>query len=384
MIREMKLGEWQIHFNRIYGRKNKWKTLEDILSRLQEEYSEVLREERKGDVKKVIDALLDIIAWIFGLCDKVGINLEQEIKHIYPSAQYFCSAFKKTKRPCPFVTEEIIEQLSLPKRGTQLLLPQREIPETLSQWQEFFLHLYGETNSQMPEYVVIARIGEELGKLAKAIRYRDKEKIIRYIVQTFAWTIGAINRCLRLGRTLSSTSKLDTLLWNKYARCPKCENPDLECICPPLPPYIVFISGPASLEEEINIIYEEIKKDRLFRPYTFKEFFKEEEIKEPRAPLDQARINLFIREKSDILICILDIKFSKWVAMEFVEALSSNKLIFVFLKDSDTLEDDQRDFVHKAVQHVRYIHRFRDKEELKKEIKSCITSVKEQWVMPQK
>lgn len=96
-------------------------------------------------------------------------------------------------------------------------------PQTLYEWHEMFMDIYGERNKKMTRSEIWLHLVEEAGEVADDLRYEDFEKLQEDLPDVLAWLCGFAGAVL--GRNL------EEIVWEWYPSiCPRCGKEKL-CTC---------------------------------------------------------------------------------------------------------------------------------------------------------
>lgn len=95
-------------------------------------------------------------------------------------------------------------------------------PETVNEWQEMFVMIYGDANSVLDPTEIWLHLVEELGEVATDLRKENRDKLRKDLPDVFAWLCGFAER---------TGFKVEDVAWDKYPGvCPYCKKERL-CVC---------------------------------------------------------------------------------------------------------------------------------------------------------
>ena len=200
-------------FRRIFQAKNdRDYSPSDLLLRIEEEAAQIdeaLRKETLGDVQQPLARLL---AWLFSLCNRMNIDLQDVVWQKYQGICPYCGR----EENCMCITYTDTQN---PKEWYRN--PSGKIPSSLKEWQVMFDKIYGRINSLMWLISIWLHFHEELGEVIRDFRLKSP-KMKEEIADTFAWIIAFANKI---------KINLEEILWNQYpGRCDTCGKE--KCICP--------------------------------------------------------------------------------------------------------------------------------------------------------
>ena len=193
MDRPLTLAEWQTMFNHIFGRRNAGVPLTDIWLHLMEEAGEVAEDLRKEDFSMLRQDLPDIFAWLCAFANKYGIELGQVAWDKFPGICPYC----QRERRCVCIAESYPEYD--PTRLIDYRHRQDGRPRTLTEWQEMFETIYGNVNKVVPRFGIGFHLMEEIGEVAREIRYGNRDDCKAELADVFAWVLAIVMKVPEVG-----------------------------------------------------------------------------------------------------------------------------------------------------------------------------------------
>jgi pyrimidine deaminase RibD-like protein/NTP pyrophosphatase (non-canonical NTP hydrolase) len=182
------LDEWYSTINKIYWNRNYYQAESQTFSHLVEVIGglSLLASEKKKENIKPENYMPKAIAWWLALCGKLGINsVEEMLWDKFPVVCPYCQKNPHVDRIC----KEIKQNSKGPDWETlKTLGKNKNKPKTIGDWQLMFEEIYPVTSTD--DYKpVFARLVEELGELAEAIRVFPAEPgyFLSEACDVFAW-----------------------------------------------------------------------------------------------------------------------------------------------------------------------------------------------------
>jgi NTP pyrophosphatase (non-canonical NTP hydrolase) len=227
------LDEWYKTINRIYLDRNYDRDAFSLFTHLVEVVGGLsLLASDKTKSKVDPDAFVPkSIAWWMALCGRFGVvSVEAMLWAKFPHACPYCERNPHDEGRCLAKkrTGASPDWESLARLGDQ---NRERHPSTLDEWQRMFYELYPPTQSEQYA-VVFARLSEELGELAEALRAFSLHPayLLSEASDVFAWLMHLRN--LRDVRT-GTAPRLGEAFWDVYPdACRDCGN--VVCTCPPV------------------------------------------------------------------------------------------------------------------------------------------------------
>lgn len=214
------IDDWAIMFNKIYKEKNQGYNLVDYTRRLHEEAGELMLPIEQQDFLELRKQIPDIFAWVCGISNKIGINLQEITWDRYKNG---CPSCKKYTN-CECVNVGISSKNKSITISKQLTFDERiyDEPKNLDEWQSIFNQIYGERNRELSPSLILSRLMQTIIELRRSVEgNHDNKKIQEIIATIFAWTCALCNR-YSMGTIAIS---LMSLVANKYQNsCPKCHS----------------------------------------------------------------------------------------------------------------------------------------------------------------
>ncbi len=302
----MSLDGWTNMFDDIYGKRNQGLLSDQVLHRLIEEVSELVKPVLTFNFEQIKDALPDVFAWTCAFSKKMNISLDEVMK-----TKYLAQLPGKKGQP-PLDIFPIID---------------KDRPENMQDWQKYLDYTYKEENINNTPDLMLTRLVEDLGKTSRSLRkHADTKDVGSELSGILAWTFGISNK-FRLS--------LQELVWNKYPNaCFKCRNQ--KCTCSNFSS--VFLSYCGDTKESKDKLKAVIKS--AFPDITVKDF------EETRGEFSRMRMVEMIDtiNKSDAGIVIFDREFSPYQYAEFIEILrvmdEKNKFVYVKVRRDDEREKE--------------------------------------------
>ena len=233
------LDAWYIALNKIYWERNSHKDLSFVLAHLVEVVgglSGLASEKQKPNVDPV-RYIPKALGWWLALCGKAGVERVSDV------------IFRKFPRVCPYcekcphdddLCRELKKEPDRPRWDRLADLASRKNgntrPHKLSEWLIMFRTIFPVSQSETygPTF---ARLTEELGELAEAVRVFEEEPnyFLSEAADVFAWLMRVEN--IRETKTGTQRSEIGRTLDQKMAvsypdYCLDCDN--TQCRCPPI------------------------------------------------------------------------------------------------------------------------------------------------------
>jgi NTP pyrophosphatase (non-canonical NTP hydrolase) len=229
------LEEWYRRINGIYFDRNFYRSVESIFCHLLEVgrgLGIASDPNRKRNLNSE-DYLPKTLAWWFALCGRVGVpSVEDMLWAKFPYVCPYC-------RLCPHLGEECKERRSDRSQVDWDALKdiaaknQSRRPSTIKQWQKMFGTLY-RRDENTGHIKNIARLAEEFGELAEAIRVLPiaPQYFVSEAPDVFAWLMGFANQ-FDFDRRVPGETLEESMERNYPGACIICKFP--VCKCPPIP-----------------------------------------------------------------------------------------------------------------------------------------------------
>lgn len=233
-----RLDEWYRSFNKTYWNQNFQKSPAHIFSHLVEVVgglSGLASSKTKSGVTPE-RFVAKAIAWWMALCGKMGVkSVEDMLWSKFPGVCPYCH-----KNPHnPDICSEKKESDAGIKWDTLREIKKRgEAPRRIKDWQLLYSSLY--PASQTEDYgASFARLAEELGELAEAVRIFDREPgyFLSEAADVFAWLMHIQNivESKNSVRSQNRGNALEELICSMYPDgCVDCGKK--QCSCPPILP----------------------------------------------------------------------------------------------------------------------------------------------------
>lgn len=182
------LDETYAELNGIYLDANFYKSEFQVFAHLTEVIGGLssIASGKKDELPQAEVFMPKVMAWWLALAGKVGVRSVQELLWVkYPDVCPYCTQSPHDESKCKTSLDgPNSPQWSLlsekGKHGTQ--------PRTLTEWQSMFARIYPVSSTESMQ-VVFARLTEELGELAEAVRVREVAPayFISEAADVFAW-----------------------------------------------------------------------------------------------------------------------------------------------------------------------------------------------------
>ena len=232
------LDEWYKAINYIYLDRNYYRDTASIFAHLVEAIGGLSPlasgKTKPGPLPETY--LPKALAWWFALCGKVGVVSVQKLLWLkFPGVCPYCQSkdhdpktckMKKVANPTPNWDE-------LRRLGER-----NESPKSLAEWQGMFGNIY-KPNFKADFESVFARLGEELGELAEAVRTFQAAPgyFLSEAADVFAWLMNIQNNLdykkLEEGNAIVFGAALERLMATAYPDfCTDCGKQ--RCICQPI------------------------------------------------------------------------------------------------------------------------------------------------------
>lgn len=362
-------------FDAIYGHKNRASGEASVWSRVLEEIGEVTREARYQDRDQLRHQLPDVLAWLCGFCAVAGISLADVVWNRYHAGCPHCHVAAcacPPGRPSRVQLENTSpvktrRQKGAPSKAAVLLQPASDW--TIGDWETHLQGVFGARNSTLHIIDVAARITEQAGDVAKAIRQRHvREELEKRVADVFAWTVALWN--LARAHGIDAQSSFADLVFDKYTNwCARCR--ERPCACPS-PVARVFISsvmrdGETALE---RVAVRDVLLANRLEPVMFETF-------RGQFFFDQQAEALRALDDCDAVVFVLDRSLTPSVYSEFYAAASRNfRHIWLFLRDRvDGVDTDLQEFIGRVRTRYPYV-RYVDAEDLKAKLESRISETR--------
>jgi pyrimidine deaminase RibD-like protein len=229
-----KLDDWYVAVNSIYLGTNFHRGADSVLAHLMEVIGGLgpLASGKKTDIVPT-DHVAKALAWWMALCGKVGVkSVENMLWAKFPGACPYCLLSPHKDISCKVKKQKSKQPDWLALKA----LAERNVsarPATLAAWQQMFASIY-----QVPQLdFTIAKLTEEMGELAEAIRVRSVKPgfFLNEASDVFAWLMQLQNAIDR--DQLHSEHEIGKPLEYAFAssypdRCNRCHNQ--LCSCPPV------------------------------------------------------------------------------------------------------------------------------------------------------
>lgn len=227
------LDDWYVTLNKIYWNRNYYKDTTLIFSHLVEVVGglSLLASEKVKVSIKPEEYLPKAIAWWIALCGKLGINsVEEMLWDKFPNECPYCHRKPHNDRVC--------KEKKIDSKGPdwEYLKSKKNAypkPTKIKDWQLMFEGIYP-TNEPYDFKPVFARLVEELGELAEAIRIFPAEPgyFLSEASDVFAWLM-KIQNIIDAKNNLEIGNLLTKGLSINYPEvCIDCNS--FNCSCPPI------------------------------------------------------------------------------------------------------------------------------------------------------
>lgn len=237
---DQSLNDWLRMMRAIYGNRNSERDQFKVLAHLCEVVAGLNKSVRKGNNPKDVENFLaKTFAWYVALASSIAFrDLEATIWQKYPAACPYCL---RPSCACARDSPQPLDSVAL--RKLHMDQPDSHRPRRLSEWQDMFRGIYGTptrlldlpkrgpSNVRGAMLVGVARLFEEVGELAEAIRL---EHIFPVAVRTeladvFAWIMALAN--LMPEFTQDPASSFEQVLWARYpGQCTVCFREQCQCL----------------------------------------------------------------------------------------------------------------------------------------------------------
>jgi pyrimidine deaminase RibD-like protein/NTP pyrophosphatase (non-canonical NTP hydrolase) len=255
---ESSLDDWYVRVNSIYWNRNFQRDISAIFTHLVEvvgALSLLASDKRKGDTGPA-GYIPKAVAWWLALCGKAGVmSVEDMLWDKFPAVCPYCHKSPHDPEECT----ELKRSNSGPQWGALAAIgkDRNKRPKSLGAWQRMFSAIYPaqQTESFGPSF---ARLSEELGELAEAIRVFSAQPgyFLSEACDVFAWLMH-IQNVVELKQGVLK-AKRGEAIQEAFCRsypgfCLECGRP--RCACPPILPTTIgriaheFPSGQSNLYE---------------------------------------------------------------------------------------------------------------------------------------
>lgn len=240
MLRRQSLDDWYQLLNVIYWNRNYQRDSAHIFTHLVEVVGSLsILATKKRDVEPtpemVAPFLAKALAWWLALCGEVGITSVQKLLWTkFPSVCPYCRSKPHDQDECtqrkaaskgPDWSE--LERIGSANSASQ--------PRTIADWQQMFATIYPSNPSTEEYSKIFAKLSEEMGELAEAIRVFSEEPgyFLSEAADVFAWLM-KINNLVENKVIKSNRGELlQTIMADSYpSRCRDCNA--AICACPPI------------------------------------------------------------------------------------------------------------------------------------------------------
>jgi NTP pyrophosphatase (non-canonical NTP hydrolase) len=248
-VRPTTLDGWYLMVNGIYYDRNFYRDVESLMCHLVEVVgalsvvaSKKVRHE--GDRDEWVDRFLaKSLGWWMVLCGKVGVKSVGDLLWAkFPRVCPYCRLSEHRHAACESARElrHDPDWTELARLGEER---RSEKPQSLAEWRKMFDKIY-QRSDQTSQETNFARLTEELGELAEAVRVLPitRSYFVSEATDVFAWLMGVANqlraddyrRRVDERRWHGDDEHLNEILWREYPGvCGYCNSPS--CKCPPIP-----------------------------------------------------------------------------------------------------------------------------------------------------
>jgi pyrimidine deaminase RibD-like protein/NTP pyrophosphatase (non-canonical NTP hydrolase) len=233
---ERSLDDWYRSLNRIYWHRNYLRDPNSIFAHLVEVVGG-LSSLASSKSKKGVDAqayIVKALAWWLSLCGKLGVrSIEEMLWDKFPSVCTYC---QKKPHDSDICLERKAASGGPPWEVLAVMGEKAERPKRLRDWQSMFAQIYPvqQTEDYGPSF---ARLAEELGELAEAVRIFSSEPgyLLSEAADVFAWIMHIQN--ILHSKSGINASRRGEALEQTFARsypngCLACSKK--LCACPPI------------------------------------------------------------------------------------------------------------------------------------------------------
>lgn len=180
---EASLNQWQNHFEKIYGKRNKGKDPEVLWFRVFENASKVAESLRRYQYGEAMQFVSHVLCWLSGFCSRTDRNIGRIVWEKYPSVCPYCRKDTEHKvKSCTCQAHRVeIEEAATHKKGTMIDEGTLEYfrehfkkPRTLDRWVNMFAKLYGNSNYAASIEHIGFHLMEEIGEVGRAWRRKQE------------------------------------------------------------------------------------------------------------------------------------------------------------------------------------------------------------------
>jgi pyrimidine deaminase RibD-like protein len=226
-----RLDDWYVAINSIYFGMNFHRTADSLLAHMIEVVGGLgpLASGKKTSIVPT-EHVAKSVAWWMALCGKIGVkSVEEMVWAKFPAVCPYCLknphkpiACKVHKQNSKTPEWETLQKIAATNGAAK--------PSTLAEWQRMFGHIY-----EVPELpFTIAKLTEEMGELAEAVRIRHVKPgfFLNEASDAFAWLMQLQNALDR--NSLESEAEIGLPLEQAFAsgypdRCSRCHNQICSC-----------------------------------------------------------------------------------------------------------------------------------------------------------
>jgi pyrimidine deaminase RibD-like protein len=231
---DRRLDDWYVAVNSIYLRTNFHRSADSILAHLVEVIGGLgpLASGKKTEIVPT-EHVAKSLAWWMALCGKIGVkSVENMLWAKFPGVCPYCLLNPHQKISCK-TKKEKSKQPDWAALNMRAGETRSEMPARLLDWQKLFGSIY----EVPPIDFVIAKLTEELGELAEAVRVRGVKPgyFLNEASDVFAWLMQLQNAIDEA--ELKEDSEIGEPLSAAFVagypdRCSRCQNQI--CSCPPV------------------------------------------------------------------------------------------------------------------------------------------------------
>ena len=233
-----RLDEWYRTVNSLYWNLNFRRDAESLFTHLVEVIgglSLLASKKNKNDVNP--DTYVPkAIAWWLTVCGKLGVkSVEQIIWDKFPGVCPYCQRAPHASTPCKAKKRE---SKGPPWEILREIAKKDGKPKTLGAWQKMFAHIY-EPSQGLDGGAIFARLSEELGEMAEAIRVFPESPgyFLSEAADVFAWLM-AVQNWIEHEKNFTEEQfgvAMDAAMARSYPDvCLDCGRS--KCSCPPILP----------------------------------------------------------------------------------------------------------------------------------------------------
>lgn len=225
---EMPLNEWNQMFFDIYNPKNTVRGPYPLLIHVVEVYSALGTGFAKSPANfaAVKELIPKCLAWYCGLARQLRIaDIEEILWSKYPGVCPYC---RQKVCNCPEVHEKLddIAVLKMAKESAS------QMPQTVNDWLRMFGNIYAARNTRLQPPQLLAKVLEELGELAEALRIEPylRRNLLNEMADALSWFFAVVNY-LNSSMFKGEAINLARLCWDTYPDiCSTCRRKP--CACP--------------------------------------------------------------------------------------------------------------------------------------------------------